>query len=210
MCLDHWSLEQLRQIQMNPFLWVFGFTISYKLGSETAKWVPYFKVPGSRENFGNPPAATTHRSNSVSDAHGTKGVRHGINQEDPECREAPSPGPVAVFHKERALSQVLCFAIRSDGKESACNVRGLGSVFRWGRSPGEGNSTLLQYSCLKNFMDIGTWRVTVHGVAQSRTWLRESHTHTHTHTHKVHWFSPYITSQKEILLISSVKYKIKS
>ena len=56
----------------------------------------------------------------------------------------------------------------SDGKESACNVGGLGSVFRWGRSPGEGKSSPLQYSCLKNSMDIGTWRVTVHGVARVR------------------------------------------
>ena len=105
----------------------------------------------------------------MSDAHGTKGVSHGISQGDPECHEAPSPGPLAEFHKRRALSQVLCFTIRSDGKESACNARGLGSVFRWGRSPGEGKSSPLQYSCLENSMDIGTWWVTVHGVAQNRT-----------------------------------------
>ena len=167
------------------------FTISYKLGSETAQWVPYFKVPGSRENFGNPPAATTHRSNSVSDALGTKGVSHGINQGDPECHEAPSPGPAAVFHKKRALSQVLCFTIRSDGKESACNVGGLGSVFRWGRSPGEGKSSPLQYSCLKNSMDIGTWRVTVHGVARVR---HDWENNTHTHTHHTRYTESHLTS----------------
>ena len=32
-----------------------------------------------------------------------------------------------------------------------------------GRSPGEGNGYLLQYSCLKNSMDRGTWWVIVHG-----------------------------------------------
>ena len=38
-----------------------------------------------------------------------------------------------------------------------------------GRSPGEGNSNLRQYSCLKNPTDRGAWRVTVHGVAESDT-----------------------------------------
>ena len=32
---------------------------------------------------------------------------------------------------------------------------------------GEGNGNPVQYSCLKNSMDRGTWRVTVHGVAES-------------------------------------------
>ena len=35
-----------------------------------------------------------------------------------------------------------------------------------GRSPGEGNGNLLQYSCLENPMDRGTWWATVHGVAR--------------------------------------------
>ena len=45
----------------------------------------------------------------------------------------------------------------------------------------------LQYSCLKNPMDRGSWRDTVHEVAKSRTplkWLR-AHTHRETDTHKV-------------------------
>ena len=35
-----------------------------------------------------------------------------------------------------------------------------------GRSPGEGNVNLLQYSCLENPMDRGAWQVTVHGVTK--------------------------------------------
>ena len=35
-----------------------------------------------------------------------------------------------------------------------------------GRSPGEGNSSPVQYSCLENPMDRGDWRATVHGVAK--------------------------------------------
>ena len=38
----------------------------------------------------------------------------------------------------------------SDGKESTCNVRDLGSIPGLGRSPGEGKSYPLQYSGLEN------------------------------------------------------------
>ena len=36
---------------------------------------------------------------------------------------------------------------------------------------GEGNGTLLQYSCLENPMGRGAWWAAVHGVAESRTRL---------------------------------------
>ena len=42
-----------------------------------------------------------------------------------------------------------------------------------GRSPGEGNGNLLQYSCLGNSMNRGAWRATVHGVAKSGTCLSD-------------------------------------
>ena len=35
------------------------------------------------------------------------------------------------------------------------DIRDLGSVPRWGRSPGEGNANPLQHSCLENPMDRG-------------------------------------------------------
>ena len=34
---------------------------------------------------------------------------------------------------------------------------------------GEGNGTLLQYTCLENPMDGGVWEAAVHGVAKSQT-----------------------------------------
>ena len=40
-------------------------------------------------------------------------------------------------------------------------------------SDGEGNGTPLLYSCLENPMDGGAWKAAVHGVAKSRTWLRD-------------------------------------
>ena len=42
----------------------------------------------------------------------------------------------------------------------------VGSVPGLGRSSGEGNGNPLQYSCLRNPMDRGAWRATVHGVAK--------------------------------------------
>ena len=47
------------------------------------------------------------------------------------------------------------------------DVRNMGSIPGWGRSPGGGHSKPLQYSCLENHMDRGTWWVTVHGVTES-------------------------------------------
>ena len=44
----------------------------------------------------------------------------------------------------------------SDGKASAYNVGDLGSIPGSGRS-GEENGNPLQYSCLENPMDGGTW-----------------------------------------------------
>ena len=40
-------------------------------------------------------------------------------------------------------------------KESACNAGDLGLIPELGRSPGEGNVSPLQYSCLENPMDRG-------------------------------------------------------
>ena len=37
---------------------------------------------------------------------------------------------------------------------------------------GEGNGNLLQYSCLVNPMDRGSWWATVHRVTKSHTWLK--------------------------------------
>ena len=46
---------------------------------------------------------------------------------------------------------------------------------------GEGNGTLLQYSCLENPMDRGAWWAAVHGVARSRTRLSDFTFTSHFH-----------------------------
>ena len=59
----------------------------------------------------------------------------------------------------------------SDGKESACNARDLGSIPESGSSPGERNGYSLQNSLQENSMDRGDWWATVHGVTKSWTQL---------------------------------------
>ena len=54
-------------------------------------------------------------------------------------------------------------------KASAYNAGDPGSILGLGRSSGEGNGTLLQYSCLENPVDQGAWWATVHGVTESDT-----------------------------------------
>ena len=43
----------------------------------------------------------------------------------------------------------------SDSNESVYNTGGPGLIPGLGRSSGEGNGNLLQYSCLENYMDRG-------------------------------------------------------
>ena len=50
---------------------------------------------------------------------------------------------------------------------NAEDVGDMGCIPGSGRSPGGGNGNPLQYSCLENPMDGGTWQATVRGVAKS-------------------------------------------
>ena len=49
---------------------------------------------------------------------------------------------------------------------NAGDVRELGLISGSERSPEEGHSNPLQYSCLENPMDRGAWGAAVHGVAE--------------------------------------------
>ena len=56
---------------------------------------------------------------------------------------------------------------------NAGDARDMGSIPGLGRSPGIRNDNPLQYFCLENSMDRGTWRATVYGVSKSQTQLNE-------------------------------------
>ena len=59
------------------------------------------------------------------------------------------------------------------------NAGDAGSVSGLGRYPGEGNGKPLQYSCLENPMDRGSWWATVPRVTKSRTCLSKETTAMH-------------------------------
>ena len=52
---------------------------------------------------------------------------------------------------------------------NAGDAKEAGLIPGLGRSPGAENENLLQYSCLGNPMDRGTWQARVYGVTRSQT-----------------------------------------
>ena len=62
-------------------------------------------------------------------------------------------------------------------KESASIAGDTGSILGSERSPGGGHGNPLQCSCLQNPLDRGSWRVTVHRVAQCQTRLKRLRIH---------------------------------
>ena len=67
---------------------------------------------------------------------------------------------------------------------NAGDARVKGSIYRLGRSPGEGNDNPLQYSCLENSMDRGAWWAMVLGSQKVRQdWAIE---YTHIYILKVY------------------------
>ena len=57
------------------------------------------------------------------------------------------------------------------------DIRGAGLLPGSGRSLREGHGNPLQYSCLRNPMDRGAWRDTVHGVAKESDMTQQLNTH---------------------------------
>ena len=62
-------------------------------------------------------------------------------------------------------------------KNPSANARDTGSIPGLGRSPGGGNGTPLQYSCLENPTNRGAWQVMVQGFAKGWTQLKPPSTH---------------------------------
>ena len=67
------------------------------------------------------------------------------------------------YKLEFVVLLLLVFPSWLSGKESGCSVGDVGSIPGSGRSPGEGNSSPLQYSCLGNPLERGAWQAT-HGL----------------------------------------------
>ena len=65
---------------------------------------------------------------------------------------------------------------------NAGDVRDVSSIPGLGRSPGGGRGNPLQFSCVENPMDWGTWQATVLGVTKNWTWLKWLHEHAHVNS----------------------------
>ena len=82
-------------------------------------------------------------------------------------------------------SKVWWYMGFSDGsvvKNPPANAGDSGSIPGSGRSLGGGHGTPFQYSCPENFMVIGAWQVTIHGVSVSQTRLSDrAHTWWYIH-----------------------------
>ena len=96
-----------------------------------------------------------------SPALGAQTLSHWTTRQDPrlflffECYRIKLKFSRVIFGGTKKI-----FPGGSDGKVSAYNayhVGDLGSTPGSGRSPGEGNGNPLQYSCLENPTDGGTW-----------------------------------------------------
>ena len=82
----------------------------------------------------------------------------------------PSMGSHRVGHDRSDLAAAAAELPRClSGKESICQCRRCRLIPGLGRSPGGGNSSPLQYSCLENSMDGGAWWATVHVVTKNQT-----------------------------------------
>ena len=111
---------------------------------------------------------------------------------------------------------IYIFPGGSDSKESICHAGDLGLIPGSRRSPGEENGNLLQYSCLKNSMDRGARRATVHGGAWwatvhgvTKSWTRQSNW-TRTRAFGVetpHKYKEYLLKliNKHTLLVCEIK-----
>ena len=62
----------------------------------------------------------------------------------------PQIGKIPWRKVQQPTPVFMGFPGGSDGKESTCNVGGMGSIPGLGRSPGGGHGTPLQCSCLEN------------------------------------------------------------
>ena len=69
----------------------------------------------------------------------------------------------------RRLGQPRASQVALAVKNPLANAGDTGLTPGSGRSPGGGNSNLLQYTCLENPTDRGAWWATVHGFAKGRT-----------------------------------------
>ena len=71
-----------------------------------------------------------------------------------------------VIHTHRNIWGFPGGQVVKNQPANAGHAGDVGSISGSGRSPGEGNGNLFQYSCMENPMDLGAWQVTVNEVTR--------------------------------------------
>ena len=69
-----------------------------------------------------------------------------------------------TFSEHCQINPSHCCSLTPRNPPANTFARDAGLTLGWGRSPGEGNGNPLQYSCLGNPMDRGTWWAIIHGI----------------------------------------------
>ena len=77
--------------------------------------------------------------------------------------------PCLAIMNSANVNTAVCVSVPggSQAKNLPASAGDAGLLPGLGRFPGERNGNSLQYSCLQNPMDRGTWCATIHGVAKS-------------------------------------------
>ena len=78
---------------------------------------------------------------------------------------------VRINHKQATF--LWCFSWGTGVRNAPANTGNVGPIPESGRSPGEGNGSPLQCSCLRNSMKREAWWATVHGVTENWTRLSD-------------------------------------
>ena len=102
---------------------------------------------------------------------GKLGVQHGDMSGSalPLASSSSSPAsvpPLRFLYQSKVVSQAAL--VVKNPLANAGDVRDVGSIPEWGRSPGGGHGNTLQFSCLEDSINREAWQAIVHGVAKSQ------------------------------------------
>ena len=96
-------------------------------------------------------------------------IVHGVTKSQTQLND---------FHfQEPSMSSQVALEVKNPSA-IAGHIRDSGLICGSGRSPGKGCGNPLQYYCLENSLDRGTWQASVHRVTKSKTRLKRLSTHT--------------------------------
>ena len=84
--------------------------------------------------------------------------------------------PLRFLYQSTKVASQVALVVKNPLADAG-DVRDVGLIPEWGRSPGGGHGNPLQYSCLENPMDKGAWWAAVHRVVKSWVWLKGLSTH---------------------------------